>query len=135
MSSSGSGRLILIVEDNDANLLLVQAALHRVGYRVEVARDAVQALDWLRGAKPGLILMDIQLPEVDGLALTRQLKADAATAAIPVVALTAYAMADDRREALEAGCDGYITKPFDPISLGAQLEPYFRPEVAQDDLG
>jgi CheY-like chemotaxis protein len=111
----------LIVEDNEANMLLTQAVLARAGYRTVEARSAEEALERLRSIRPDLILADIGLPGQDGLALTRRLKADPAMAAIPVVAVTAHAMRDDQARAVEAGCDGYVTKPIDTRTLGAHL--------------
>ena len=114
--------LVLIVEDNPTNLMLARAVLQRSGYRTDEARSAEEALERLRTTRPDLILMDIQLPGQDGLSLTRQLKADPATAAIPVVALTAHAMSHDRQRILAAGCDGYIAKPINTRTLATGLE-------------
>jgi CheY-like chemotaxis protein len=120
-----SGRsLILVVEDNEANQLLVQAVLELEGYQVELAGSAPEALDQLHASAPDLILMDVQLPGEDGLTLTRQLKADPATRQIPVVALTAHAMAGDRELAISAGCVGYIAKPIDTRTFGAEVRRY-----------
>ena len=105
------GEPILIVDDNAANLKLVQVLLASEGYEVRTAQDAEEALVALASFKPRIILMDLQLPGMDGLALTRRLKADPATSGIAVVALTAYAMKGDEQKALDAVCDGYITKP------------------------
>jgi len=116
--------VILVVEDNEANQALVQAVLELEGYRVELAASALEALDHLRDRAPDLILMDVQLPGQDGLSLTRQLKADPATNAIPVVALTAHAMTGDRELALRAGCVGYIAKPIDTRTFGAEVRRY-----------
>jgi CheY-like chemotaxis protein len=120
-NSPAPDALILIVEDNDANLLLVRAVLTRAGYRTAEARSAEEAVEQLRTLRPDLILVDIGLPGQDGLSLTRQLKADPATAAIPVVAVTAHAMRDDQARALAAGCDGYVTKPIDTRALAGHL--------------
>ena len=116
--------MILVVEDNEANQALVQAVLELEGYRVELAASALEALDHLRDRAPDLILMDVQLPGQDGLSLTRLLKADPATNAIPVVALTAHAMTGDRELALRAGCVGYIAKPIDTRTFGAEVRRY-----------
>lgn len=116
--------LVLLVEDNDANQLLASALLHRDGYSVVVTSTAAEALQWLEDCTPDLILMDIQLPGQDGLSLTRQLKAQAKTARIPVVALTAHAMLGVRQESLAAGCAGYISKPIDTRSFGTQVRRY-----------
>lgn len=116
--------MILIVEDNEANRLLASAVLERDGLRVELAGNSEEALDMLAARKPDLILMDVQLPGVDGLSLTRRLKRDEKTAAIPVVALTALAMLGDRERTLEAGCAGYISKPIDTRTFGLQVTQY-----------
>ena len=118
------GALILLVEDNITNQLLTSSVLEREGYRVEVAGSSVEALELLRTSKPDLILMDIQLPGLDGLALTRMLKIASDTAAIPVVALTAHAMGGDREQALAAGCVGYISKPIDTRTFGQQVRGF-----------
>jgi CheY-like chemotaxis protein len=110
--------LILVVEDNEANQMLVRAVLELEGYRVVLAGSAPEALEQLNRSSPDLILMDVQLPGEDGLSLTRRLKGDPATAGIPVVALTAHAMAGDREQAMDAGCKGYIAKPIDTRTFG-----------------
>lgn len=115
---------VLIVDDNEANLKVARVALESDGYEVHVAADGGQALDALRARRPRLILMDVQLPGIDGLEVTRRLKADEATRDIVVIAVTAYAMRGDRERALQAGCDGYISKPLDPIALPAQLAAF-----------
>lgn len=116
--------LILVVEDNEANQLLASAVLEREGYRVELAASAPEAVERLTANHPDLILMDIQLPGEDGLALTRRLKAYPRTAMIPIVALTAHAMVGDREEALAAGCVGYIAKPINTRTFGDQVRSY-----------
>jgi CheY-like chemotaxis protein len=113
--------LILVVDDNEAGQLLVTTVLQLEGFEVVSAGSSAEVLERLRERTPDLILMDVQLPGQDGLSLTRQLKADPATAAIRIIALTAYAMAGDREEALDAGCVGYITKPIDTRNLGNQV--------------
>jgi two-component system cell cycle response regulator DivK len=102
---------ILIVDDNAMNIDLVSFLLAADGMQVESAADAAQASACIAAQHPDLILMDIQMPGVDGLELTRRLKADPATRHIPIVALTAYAMKGDEERMLAAGCDGYIAKP------------------------
>lgn len=116
--------LILVVEDNEANQMLARAVLELEGYKVEVAGSAPEALSYLSSSTPDLILMDIQLPGLDGLSFTRALKADPATAEIPVVALTAHAMLGDREQALAAGCVGYIAKPIEVRTFGVQVRTY-----------
>jgi two-component system cell cycle response regulator DivK len=117
---------ILIVDDNPANLKLVRVLLATEGYEARTAADAEQALRLLSTFTPSLILMDIQLPGMDGLELTRQLKADPATRHILIVALTAYAMKGDEERARAAGCDDYIAKPIDvqalPLRVAQVLE-------------
>ena len=125
MSSEPSPRaFILVVEDNPANQLLIQFTLECSGYQVEVAGSAREALASIARRWPDLILMDMQLPGQDGLSLTRQLKADPAVKAIPVVALTARAMAGDRELALAAGCSGYISKPIDTRTIADEVDRY-----------
>ena len=102
---------ILIVEDNAANMTLALYLLETGGHRVLTATDAEAGLALARGEHPDLILMDIQLPGMDGLEATQQLKRDASTRDIPVIALTALAMKGDEERILAAGCDGYIAKP------------------------
>jgi CheY-like chemotaxis protein len=108
---------ILIVDDHPTNTKLLAFLLSSKGYEVRTAASADEALAALADWKPRLILMDIQLPGMDGLTLTRQLKADPATSDIPIIAATAYAMKGDEERALEAGCSGYITKPIDTRAL------------------
>ena len=115
---------ILIVDDNAANLKLARLLLTAEGHDARTAVDAEQALKLLETFKPGLILMDIQLPGMDGLTLTQKLKADPATRAIVIVALTAYAMKGDEERARAAGCDGYIAKPIDVNTLPMQVSQY-----------
>src|SRR5688500_15101746 len=100
-----SGEPILIVDDNPANLKLARVLLRGEGYEVRTAVNAEEALEMIRRAKPRLILMDVQLPGMDGLELTRRLKADPGTQDIHIVALTAYAMKSDEEKARAAGCD------------------------------
>ena len=115
---------ILIVEDNEANRLLAGAVLEREGYRVDMAGNAEEALQKLANGSPDLILMDVQMPGMDGLTLTRRLKGDARTADIPVVALTALAMTGDRERTLEAGCSGYISKPINTRTFASEVSRY-----------
>jgi two-component system cell cycle response regulator len=116
--------MILIVEDNPANQLLVSAVLEREGYRLELAGSAVEARAVLARAVPDLILMDIQLPGMDGLTFTSELKGDPVSAGVPVVALTALAMSGDRERALAAGCIGYISKPINTRTFADEVRSY-----------
>ena len=104
-------RRILIVEDNQTNMSFFVAVLEHGGHKVLQAVDAVAGIRLAREALPDLIFMDIQLPGMDGLEATRQLKADPATRPIPIYALTAFAMKGDEERIRAAGCDGYLTKP------------------------
>ena len=104
---------ILLVEDNAENRDMLSRRLIRRGYEIEFAEDGEEAVRKAGQVAPALILMDLSLPVMDGWEATRRIKADAATAAIPVIALTAHAMASDREKALTAGCDDYDTKPVD----------------------
>jgi PAS domain S-box-containing protein len=115
---------ILIVDDNEQNLKVARIALESESFDVRTAGDGEQALRVARTVLPRLILMDIQLPGLDGLQVTQRLKAEPATRDIMVIAMTAYAMKGDKEKALAAGCDGYITKPLDPILLPAQVAEY-----------
>ena len=119
---------ILVVDDNDAGAFLVSSVLELDGFVVDSADSSGEVLQRLKDRLPDLILMDVQLPGQDGLSLTRQLLADPATAGIPIVALTANAMPDDRERALAAGCIGYITKPIDTRTLGDQIRDYLPAE-------
>src|SRR6266487_4334572 len=116
-----AGELILIVDDTPVNLKLTRILLVNEGYTVLTAGSAEEALDLLRSYHPRLILADIQLPGMDGLEMTRQIKRDSRTRDIAVVALTAFAMKGDEQRALEAGCDAYITKPINTRTLGGQI--------------
>jgi CheY-like chemotaxis protein len=112
---------ILVVDDNPTNLKLAADVLECAGHRVLRAHDAGEAQDVLTHSLPDLILMDIQMPGMDGLTLTRLLKANPDYQHIRVVALTAFAMKGDDRKAIEAGCDSYITKPIDTRKLPVQV--------------
>jgi CheY-like chemotaxis protein len=111
------GESVLIVDDNAANAKLVRVLLEREGYVVQTAADAEDALRVLSTLQPNLILMDVQLPGMDGLDLTRRLRADVANKDIVILALTASATKSDEAKALAAGCDGYVAKPIDVGSL------------------
>jgi CheY-like chemotaxis protein len=116
--------LILVVDDNEAGMMLACSVLQREGFQVDSAGRAEEVLQSLSTHTPDLILMDVQLPGQDGLSLTRQLKADPSTASIPIVALTAHAMAGDQEAALAAGCIGYISKPINTRTLGNQVREF-----------
>ncbi|HUK91672.1 MAG TPA: response regulator [Blastocatellia bacterium] len=115
---------ILVIDDNPTNLKLVCDILECEGYQVDRACDAEAALSKTKTSRFDLVLTDIGLPGMDGLTLTRILKADEATKTVPVIAVTAFAMKGDDRRAKEAGCDGYITKPIDTRRLVNQITPF-----------
>ncbi len=119
-----SAERILVVDDNPTNLKLISDLLAFEGYEILQAIDAEQAQEIVRQTPPILILMDIALPGMDGLALTRLLKADEKTRSIIIIALTAFAMKGDDQKAFDAGCDGYITKPIDTRQLPGQVAAY-----------
>jgi CheY-like chemotaxis protein len=113
---------ILLVEDNEMNRDMLSRRLIRKGYEVIMAVDGAQGIETAQTAAPDLILMDMSLPVVDGWTAARRLKTEAATQTIPIIALTAHAMAGDREKALEAGCDDYDTKPIDLPRLLDKIE-------------
>ena len=113
---------ILVIEDNELSRDMLARRLSRRGYQVIQAFDGRRGIAMAHAQLPDLIVMDMSLPEIDGWEATRRLKADSATRAIPIVALTAHAMASDRQKAMDAGCDGYYTKPVDFESLVRAME-------------
>jgi CheY-like chemotaxis protein len=112
---------ILVVDDNPTNLKLVSDVLGFEGYCMVTAVNAQKAQAMVQQTRPDLILMDIGLPDMDGLTLTRKIKADQGTCHIIIVAVTAFAMKGDRERAIAAGCDGYIAKPVDTRKLPSQI--------------
>jgi two-component system, cell cycle response regulator DivK len=113
---------LLYVEDNDDNIYVVVQRLGRAGFTVLVARDGEQGVVMAGCEQPDLILMDLRLPVMDGWEATRRIKADPQTCRIPILALSAHAMAGDRAKALAAGCDDYDTKPIDYPRLRAKID-------------
>src|ERR1700722_17360038 len=122
---------ILIIDDNPANVKLAQLLLVNAGYNVRTASDSSEALETLRSFSPQLILMDIQLPGMDGLQLTRRLKEDPSTRYSIIVALTAYAMRGDEERAKAAGCDGYMCKPINTRTFVTQIQRYLEKSAEQ----
>ncbi len=116
---------ILYIEDNEQNFYLVNVLLNTKGYEVLWARDGQEGIDKADQFKPDLILMDIQLPVMDGYEVARKLQSNPKLSKIPIVALTSYAMAGDREKALSAGCSGYIEKPINPDTFLTQIDQYF----------
>jgi CheY-like chemotaxis protein len=117
---------ILIIEDNFQNRYLAAFLLERAGHEVHQAETGAQGLEMAERIRPDVILLDIQLPEMDGHEVTRILKATPSLRETPVVAVTSYAMAGDREKCLEAGAEGYIEKPIDPDTFVAEVEGYAR---------
>ena len=120
---------ILVVEDNETNLYLITFILRKNGYEVIEARSGEDGIEMAIKEKPDLIIMDIQLPQIDGLETTRRIRASEADHRIPIVALTSYAMTGDREKALAAGCTGYIEKPINPETFMGEVEKYLKSEL------
>jgi CheY-like chemotaxis protein len=134
LSGTEVGVKILYVEDNDDNVYVLRNRLGRVGFTVLVATDGEQGVAMAMTEKPDLILMDLSLPVLDGWEATRRLKAAADTREIPVIALSAHAMAGDREKAIEAGCDDFDTKPIDFRRLRTKIETLL-PNGARNESG
>jgi len=128
-----ANEIVLLVEDNEVNRYLARFLLEHGGFTVATANNGLEALEQARARKPDLILMDIQMPVMDGYEATRELKADPTLQAVPVVALTAYAMPQEREQALAAGCAGHIEKPIDTRTFIATLRQYL--SSARNDGG
>lgn len=124
---------VLVIEDNEQNLYLITFILEKAGYEVFQARSGSSGIDMAVANKPNLILMDIQLPEMDGYAVTRELRKIFSKDELPIIAVTSYAMAGDREKALEAGCNGYQTKPINPDTIIAYLEQFLIPKDGKID--
>lgn len=122
--SQGMAKTILIVEDNELNMKLFHDLLEAQGYAILQTRDGMEALKMARSHRPDLILMDIQLPEVSGLEVTKWLKEDDELRAIPVVAVTAFAMKGDEEKIREGGCEAYVAKPISVTSFLATIEKF-----------
>ena len=124
-SDATTVKTVLIVEDNELNMKLFNDLLEAHGYRVLQTREGLSALDIAREHKPDLILMDIQLPEVSGIEVTKWLKEDDDLRSIPVVAVTAFAMKGDEQKIREGGCEGYISKPISVASFLSTINSFF----------
>jgi CheY-like chemotaxis protein len=122
---------ILIVEDNEMNRDMLSRRLERKGYTILIAVDGAEGVDVARAQMPDLILMDMSLPVVDGWEATRRIKADEKLKHIPIIALTAHAMANDREKALDAGCDDYDTKPIELPRLLGKIETLLPPPLLE----
>ena len=115
---------ILVVEDNETNIYLISFILRKNGYEVTEARTGEEGVELAIKEKPDLIIMDIQLPGIDGLEATRKIRESEADGTIPIIALTSYAMTGDRERALKAGCTGYIEKPINPDTFISEIKKY-----------
>lgn len=127
-------RTVLLIEDNEQNAYLVKILLEPHGYEIVAVSDGVRGIELARTLAPDLILLDIQLPAMDGYGVARRLRGIEALRATPIIAVTSYAMAGDREKALEAGCTGYIEKPIDPETFVAEIERFvISPPAARED--
>ena len=122
--ASGAAKTVLIVEDNELNMKLFHDLLNAFGYRTVQTREGLNAVDLARKHRPDLILMDIQLPEISGMDVTRILKADPELKTIPVVAVTAFAMRGDEQRIKESGCEAYLSKPIAVGNFIATVRQY-----------
>lgn len=127
---NAQSRTILVIDDNMMNRELASFLLEHAGFEVRCAEDGSTGLEMIATSRPDLVLMDIQLPGMNGLEVTRLLKADPVTQHIPVVAFTAYAMKGDEEKMRGAGCDGYLSKPIDGATFADQVSTFLRPKSA-----
>lgn len=121
-----SNKNVMVVEDNEKNRKLMRVVLNAKGYNVIEATTGEEALNLLKEQTPDIILMDIQLPGIDGLTLIRQIKADASKKDIPIIAVTAHAMKGDEQKIMDSGCDAYVSKPIDTRELPVTVEKYLK---------
>ena len=127
---AGTNKTVLLVEDNEDNLVIYSTILRHAGFEVIEARDGEAGIATAKAKHPGLILMDVSIPLVDGWEATRRIKADPETADIPIIALTAHALASDQQKAKDAGCDGYIPKPAEPRLVLATVKEHLGEAIA-----
>ena len=127
-------RKFLLIEDNEQNRYLVNFLLEQRGYEIVSADSGPLGIDLAGQVHPDLILLDIQLPGMDGYTVARAIKSNPALRAIPIVAVTSYAMVGDREQAMAAGCDGYIEKPINPRTFVGEVEKFLRPQEKGDTL-
>jgi two-component system, cell cycle response regulator DivK len=132
---AATGQTLLLVEDNEDNRIIYSTVLRHLGYRVIEAQDGVEAVALARSARPDLILMDISIPLMDGWEATRILRGDPRTSAIPIVALTAHALADDRERAAEVGFSAYLAKPIEPRVVVAEVRRWIGDGAVKKPLG
>lgn len=119
---------ILLIEDNEQNLYLVTYLLQQNGYKVTQARSGPEGIELAKKSDPALIILDIQLPQMDGYEVARKLRENESLKNVPIVAVTSYAMAGDRERTLEAGCNGYIEKPINPDKFISQISVFLKKE-------
>ena len=124
---------ILVIEDNEQNLYLTTFILIKNGYHVISARDGRKGIELANKIKPGLILLDIQLPVMDGYAVAKNLRSNHVLDDVPIVAVTSYAMAGDKEKILAAGCTGYIEKPINPDTFMAEIEEYLSDHIPGEE--
>jgi two-component system, cell cycle response regulator DivK len=120
-------KAVLIIEDNEQNIYLMTFILENAGYEVLQARDGREGVELAGKSVPAIVLLDIQLPVMDGYAVARELRRNAVLADVPIVAVTSYAMPGDRERALGAGCNGYIEKPINPDTFAGEIARYLGP--------
>ena len=121
-----SDKNVMVVEDNEKNRKLMRVVLNAKGYNIIEAATGEEALNLLKNQKPDIILMDIQLPGIDGLTLIKQIKASVITKDIPIIAVTAYAMKGDEQKILDTGCNAYVSKPINTQELPLIVEKYIK---------
>jgi CheY-like chemotaxis protein len=132
---ASTGQTLLLVEDNEDNRIIYSTVLRHLGYEVIEAQDGVEAVELARSALPDLILMDISIPRMDGWEATRILRGDPRTQAIPIIALTAHALADDRERASEVGFSSYLAKPIEPRVVVAEVRRWIGDGAVKKPLG
>jgi len=132
---ASTGQTLLLVEDNEDNRIIYSTVLRHLGYRVIEAQDGVEAVELARTTQPDLILMDISIPRMDGWEATRILRGDSRTSAIPIIALTAHALADDRERAAEVGFTSYLAKPIEPRVVVAEVRRWIGEGAPKKPLG
>jgi two-component system cell cycle response regulator DivK len=124
-------KTVLLVEDNEDNLVVYRTILEHVGYVVIEARDGEEGISRAHEEQPDIILMDISIPKLDGWQATERLKGDGHTREIPIIALTAHALEEDRAKAMRAGCDGYLAKPVEPRRVVQEVEKFIGPPAGE----
>jgi CheY-like chemotaxis protein len=127
-SGTDCGNRVLVIEDNPDNYRLIEYALKRAGYEISWAETGEDGVNKAAESLPDLIVMDIDLPGIDGLEATRRIRRSKTNSETPIVAITSYAMRGDREKAMEAGCNGYLEKPIDPLTVVESIEKFVKGE-------